>query len=221
MGTVVLVGEDAGETIGEYVDHLDGSLVCMSTHGRGWPSSVFVGSAAAIVLARTDKPIILVGPHCQPDWKLEGNVVAGVDGRPGSALMLPAARAWASVLGLGLTVTTVSEPAPPSLRPEHAQRLYGSHGDADTYIQELVASLEGPDVAVTGRVIWDPLGPAVGLLSFIVDNGDDASGSTGLLVISSHSQTPAPGVPLGRAALHIVHQSPVPVLVIPLPAQEA
>jgi nucleotide-binding universal stress UspA family protein len=223
IATDVLIGDDAGVAIGEYAEHLNGSVVCMSTHGRGWPSSVFVGSAAAMVLARTETPIILIGPECQPGWRLDGTVVAGVDGQPGSELMLPMARAWASMLGMGLIVAAVVEPAPQPLRPEHAHRLYGPQGDADIYIDKLVASLKGTDVDVTGQVISDPVGPAIGLRSFLGHNADDADarGSKGLLAISSHGRKPTPGVPLGRTALHIVHQSPVPVLVIPLAAKDS
>jgi nucleotide-binding universal stress UspA family protein len=217
IATEIPTGDDAGAAIGDYAEHLNGSVVCMSTHGRGWPSSVLVGSAAAMVLARTEKPIILIGPQCQPGWRLEGTVVAGIDGQPGSELMLPMARAWGCLLGMGLMVATVAEPAPPPLRPEHAHRLYGPHGDADAYIEKLVASLQGPDVDVTGQVIWDPVGPAIGFRSFLGHDADgaDAHESNGLLAISSHGRKRTPGVPLGRTALHIVHQSPVPVLVIP------
>ena len=130
----VLIGDDAGETIGEYADQLTGSLVCMSTHGRGWPSSVFVGSAAAIVLTRTATPIVLIGPNCQAGWQAEGTVIVGVDGQPGSEMILATARAWASMLAMSLTVATVAEPAPAPLRPEHAHRLHGPQGDVDAYI---------------------------------------------------------------------------------------
>ena len=68
---------------------------------------------------------------------------------------------------------------------------------------------------VNGQVIWDPIGPAVGFRSFLGDGTRTADGPNGLLAISSHSHKPPSGVPLGQTALHIVHQSPVPVLVFP------
>jgi nucleotide-binding universal stress UspA family protein len=220
MTAEVLVGDDAGETIGEYADQLTGSLVCMSTHGRGWPSSVFVGSAAAIVLTRTEAPIVLIGPNCHAGWKAEGSVMVGVDGHRGSEVILPDARAWASMLAMSLTVATVAEPAPAPLRPEHAHRLHGPQGDVDAYIANLVAPLKGTDVEVNGQVIWDPIGPAIGFRGFLVDDTHGAHGSNGLLAIGSHSHKRSPGVPLGQTALHIVHQSPVPVLVFPFPDQK-
>jgi nucleotide-binding universal stress UspA family protein len=211
----VLIGDDAGVTIGEYAERLAGSLVCMSTHGRGWPSSVFVGSAAAIVLTRTATPIVLIGPSCHAGWEAEGTVVVGVNGQPGSEMILPEARVWASMLGMRLTVATVVEPAPAPLRPEHAHRLHGPQGDVDSYIAKLVEPLQGTDVEVSGQVIWDPIGPATGFRGFFVDSTRAAGGPNGLLAISSHGHKQPPGVPLGQTALHIVHQSPIPVLVFP------
>jgi nucleotide-binding universal stress UspA family protein len=211
----VLIGDDAGETIGEYADQAAGSLVCTSTHGRGWPSSVFVGSAAAIVLTRTATPIVLIGPNWQVGWKAEGTVLVGVDGQPGSEMILSRARAWAYMLAMSLTVATVAEPAPAPLRPEHAHRLHGPQGDLDAYIAKLVESLQGPDVEVNGQVIWDPIGPAAGLRGFLTDGTRASDGPNGLLAISSHSHKRPSDVPLGQTALHIVQQSPVPVLVFP------
>jgi nucleotide-binding universal stress UspA family protein len=211
----VLIGDDAGETIGEYADHLSSSLVCMSTHGRGWPSSVFVGSAAAVVLSRTEAPIILVGPSYHAGWQAEGTILVAVDGNPGSEMILPDARAWASMLAMSLTVATVAEPAPAPLRPEHAHRLHGPQGDVDSYIAKLVAPLQGTDVEVNGQIIWDPIGPATGFRGVLVDGTRAVDGPVGLLAISAHSHKPPPGVALGQTALRIVHQSPVPVLVFP------
>ena len=211
----VLSGDDAGETIGEYADQLTASLVCMSTHGRGWPSSLFIGSAAAIVLTRTATPIVLIGPNCHAGWTPEGTVMVGVDGQPGSEMILATAMAWASMLAMSLTVATVAEPAPAPLRPEDAHRLHGPQGDLDAYIEKLVEPLQGTDVEVNGQVIWNPIGPAIGFRDFLSDAPSAADGPNGLLAISSHSHKRPPDVPLGQTALHIVRQSPVPVLVFP------
>src|ERR1017187_5277885 len=78
----VLVGDDAGDTIGAFADRFEDCVVCMATHGRGWPASSFIGSAASTALARSDRPMVLVGPQCHPEWTLEGAmVVAAVDGQ--------------------------------------------------------------------------------------------------------------------------------------------
>src|SRR5579859_2303857 len=206
----LLVGEDAGLAVGGYAEELDGSLVCMSSHGRGWPSSAFVGSAAAMVLTRTDRPLLVVGPSCKSEWDLAGMLVACVDGEPGSASMLPTAWAWAAALQAHLTVVTVAEPAPSPPRPGHRNRLHGPQGDAEAYIGVVTASLVGRGIDVTGHVVWDPVGVAPGLASWLAEN------PVGLLAISSHSRRRRPETPLGHTALRIIHASPVPVLVVPL-----
>ena len=216
-GALVLVGDDAGDTIGEYADDVEGSVVCMATHGRGWPASAFIGSAASMALARSERPMVLVGPGCQPGWTLEGAVlVAAVDGQAGSELMLPVAARWASMLGIGLTIVTVAEPVPPPLRPQGAHPLHGLHGDPQAYLDKLVVSLADFEGPISGQVIWDPVGPAVGLRSFIGEPAGGDGSAHALLAVSSHGRSRRPGIPLGRSALHIVHESPVPCLIVPL-----
>jgi hypothetical protein len=212
----VLVGDDAGLAVGEYADEAGDAVVCMSSHGRGWPSSALVGSAAAVVLATTLEPIVLVGPSCHEDWALGGRLAACVDGEPGGEAMLPVASAWSTALRLSLTVVTVAEPAPPPMRPGHSGRHHGPPGDPQQYIDRLTGEagqgggIAGPVTGdVRGQVIWDPVGVTDGLRLWFGD------APTGLLAISSHGRRPRLDTPLGNTALHIVHRSPVPVLVVP------
>jgi nucleotide-binding universal stress UspA family protein len=206
----LLVGDDAGVAVGEYADEAVGSLVCMSSHGRGWPSSAVIGSAAAVVLAATARPLVLVGPACRPDWELGGRLGACVDGEAGTEAMVPVAAGWSAALDVHLTVLTVAEPAPPGLRPGHSHLHHGPSEDPQGYVDRLVGRLGDASGPVDGMVIWDPVGVTDGLIEWL---GDEP---LGLLVISSHGRHSRPETPLGRTALHIVHRSPVPVLVVPL-----
>ena len=211
-GAEVVVGDDAGETIGAFADRVEGSVICMATHGRGWPASAFIGSAASTALARSDRPMVVVGPQCHPDWTLEGaTVVAAVDGQAGSEEMVPVAGQWAAQLGMGLTVVMVAEPAPTPLRAGS-----GPHGDPQAYLDKLVVSLGDVPVPVSGQVLWDPIGPADGLRSFLDAQPGGDQPARGLLVLSSHGRSRRPGIPLGRTALRVVHESPVPCLIVPL-----
>ncbi len=208
----VLVGEDAGLAVGEYAGQAEGALVCMSSHGRGWPSSALMGSAAAVVLASTDQPLVLVGPACLEGWVAPGRLTACLDGEAGSLAMLPVARAWSAALGVPLTLVTVAEPAPPPMRPGHARRHHGPAGDPEEYVERLVretAGVGGQPGPVSGEVIWDPVGVTDGLTRWL---GDEPAG---LVVVSSHGRRPRADTPMGNTALHIVHRSPVPVLVVP------
>jgi nucleotide-binding universal stress UspA family protein len=215
-GAEVLVGTDAGDAIGEYADRSATSVICMATHGRGWPASVFIGSAASLVIARSERPLILVGPACDSDWALDGGaLIAAVDGQPGSEAMLPVAAHWAAMLAVGLTVVTVAEPAPPPLRPDRGGSWPGPGGDAEAYIDKLVASLSGSSIPVNGRVIWDPINAVSGLRGYLDEVSGDRYRARVLLAIANHGRGRHPGVPLGRTALHIVNQSKVPCLVVP------
>jgi nucleotide-binding universal stress UspA family protein len=208
-GWRVLVGDDAGLAVGEFADESAGALVCMSSHGRGWPSSVLIGSAAAVVLAATEQPLLLVGPACREGWVLGGRLAACVDGEAGGEAMLSTATMWSTALGAPLSVVTVAEPAPPALRPGHTHRHHGPPGDPQAYVDDLAGTLDGTPEPVIGEVIWDPVGVADGLIGWL------ASDPGGLLVVSSHGRRPRADTPLGRTALHVVHRSPVPVLIVP------
>jgi nucleotide-binding universal stress UspA family protein len=205
----ILTGDDAGVAVGELADETVGALVCMSSHGRGWPSSSFIGSTAAVVLAATGRPLVLVGPACSEDWKLGGRLTACVDGEAGTEAMLPTAAEWSTTLGAQLTVVTVAEPAPQSVRPGHTTRHHGPP-DPQAYVDRLAGELGGTPDPVTGTVIWDPVGVTDGLEAWL---GPEPAG---LLVISSHGRRPRPESPLGHTTRRIIHRSPVPVLVVPL-----
>jgi nucleotide-binding universal stress UspA family protein len=204
-----LTGDDAGVAVGELADETVGALVCMSSHGRGWPSSSVIGSAAAVVLAATGRPLVLVGPACREDWRLGGRLTACVDGEVGTEAMLPTAAEWSTALRAQLTVVTVAEPAPEPLRPGHTPFHHGPT-DPQAYLDRLSGGLGGTPDRVTGTVIWDPVGVTDGLEEWL---GPDP---VGLLVISSHGRRPRPESPLGHTARRIIHRSPVPVLVVPL-----
>jgi nucleotide-binding universal stress UspA family protein len=213
-GWRVLVGDDAGLAVGEYTDETSGAFVCMSSHGRGWPSSVLIGSAAAVVLAATEQPLLLVGPACQEGWVLGGRLAACVDSDAGSEAMLSTAAMWSTALGAPLSVVTVAEPAPPALRRGHTHRHHGPPGDPQVYVDELAGRLAGIPEPVNGEVIWDPIGVSDGLIGWL---GSDPGG---LLIVSSHGRRPRADTPLGRTALHVVHRSTVPVLVVPFVGPE-
>lgn len=209
----VLIGDDAGATIGSFAEQAAGRLVCMTTHGRSWPASALIGSAAALVVARSDRPLLAVGPNCAAGWTPDGPVVACVDGRRASESAISHAATWATALGVDLVVVTVAEPVPPLLPPAdlpgaHRRGLHGSGENVDDYIERVVAQVSAPDVHVAGHVIWDPVGVASGLRTLMENHRG------GILVVADHGRSARPDTPLGQTALRILHQSPVPVLVV-------
>jgi nucleotide-binding universal stress UspA family protein len=182
----------------------------MASHGQGRSAAV-VGSVATEVVARGHDPLVIVGPH--PDGHPAGHGVAvAVDDSPASAALLPIGVGWAGLLGEPLTVTTVAEPVPPPLRPDHpARRRFGPDGDVEAFLEGLVAPLRQEGHKVEALALYDPVSPASGLDLYLRDN------PATMAVVASHALTGPTRIVFGSEAAAIVRRSPSPVLVVPRP----
>jgi nucleotide-binding universal stress UspA family protein len=192
------------------------SLVCMSSHGHGMLTSALLGSVSTAVLASTSGPLLMVGPKA--GWGTpETPVVVCVDGSEVSHQSLPTARAWAARLGAGVTLVTVAESVPASTTPgeRHYQRMFGPDIDADRYLAEVAARFSQPAPPMATHAIYDPLGPAEGLVGYL------AAHPARLVVLTTRARTGAPHPYLGRAAAQIVRSCPAPVLLQrPIPSAD-
>jgi nucleotide-binding universal stress UspA family protein len=188
----------------------DRSLVCMASHGRG-RSAALVGSVATEVVARGHDPLVVVGPH--PDEHPGGHgVMVAVDDSPVSASLLPIGLGWAGLLDEPLTVTTVAEPVPPPVRPDHpTRRRFGPEGDVEAFLEGLVAPVRRQGHKVDGLALYDPISPASGLELYLRDH------PATLVVVASHARTGPTRIVFGSEAAAIVRRSPSPVLVVPRP----
>lgn len=93
--TIVLTSDDVAGAIVDHVTASDGSMVLMSSHGRGRSAAVF-GSTTDQVLRRLFGPIIVIGPHAEHSngW-LGGTYIVPIDGSASADTVLPIAGAWA------------------------------------------------------------------------------------------------------------------------------
>lgn len=173
-----------------------GSLIVMSTHGRG-RSSVIVGSVARDVLARTFGPVMLVGPNVEVD-DFSGPVVVTVDGSAESEAALPLAAAWSDRLGTTAWIVTVTDPATrlpdDVLEAGYPARLAGGLRSDTGYELEF-------------EVLHDR-DPVRG----IVD--DAVRRSASLIVASSHGGGAVSRLLMGSATAGFVRRAPCPVLVL-------
>lgn len=175
-----------------------------ASHGRRWPASSLIGSTAGSVVAGSEEPVVVVGPSLEPAWDLGRRLVVCVDGGAPSPDMLDVAVRWAGLLDARLDVVMVVEPVPdppvagPSERPE-------------AYVAGIVRSVQANVADVAGHVICDPIGPGPGIRCWL-----DAD-LAGLLLVANHSRPRRAEVPLGHRGLQILHASPLPVLVVPIP----
>jgi nucleotide-binding universal stress UspA family protein len=111
-----------------------------------------------------------------------------------------------------LTVIVVAEPVPPPTRGP-TRRLFGPDGDAEAYLDSVIAQLPASGPAAGGKVraevVYDPIGPADGVVSYVEEHPAD------LVVVRSHARTGVRRLTMGSVAAAIVHSNPSPVLVVP------
>jgi nucleotide-binding universal stress UspA family protein len=184
-------------------------LLCLATHGQDRAAALTHPVSTAVVAA-SEGPVLLVGPKVSLQPPTGHTLAVCVDGSPDSELILPVGIAWAATLDLDVTVLTVAEPVPESVRcPGYYPRLHGPHGDADAYVEAVAATWRG-DVAVTGRALYDPVdvdGALIG--AFVADPPD-------LVVMGTRAPQGLRRLILGSTAAAVAHGSPAPVLVVPV-----
>ena len=214
-------GADVTEGILRSAEELGRCLVCLSTHGRGRLSGAVVGSVARELVQRSARPLVALGPVGDvPDWKRTphwppplsvARIVACVDGSDTSEDVLPVASGWARALGMSLTILTVVDDETAPLRPERQRSPYGEGTDAESYVDALAHRWRATVPEVDGHVVRDPLGPASGVRSYLRQQ------PAGLVALTSHARSGMRRVLFGATAASIVHRSPAPCLVVPLP----
>ena len=109
-----------------------------------------------------------------------------------------------------MTILTVIGDAQAPIRPESQGSRYGTHGDAERYIDALVQEWRGGGSDVDGEVVRDPIGPASGVRVHLGQR------PAGLVAVTTHARSGLPRALLGAAAASIVHASVAPCLVAPV-----
>jgi nucleotide-binding universal stress UspA family protein len=206
----VVLAERNAEAIEATRDRLSPALVCMATHGRG-RNAVFVGSVATAVLRHSDVPALLVGPRATLGETQTKRLVVCVDGTPESEGLVTVAAAWASALGLAISIVTVAEPVPESVREHgHYGRMFGPDIDGDQYIAGLVGQWRDRIPGIDGTAIYNPV--TVG--GAVVEHLETEPPA--LVLLGTRARTGLPRLVLGSVAATVVHESPCPALVFPL-----
>jgi nucleotide-binding universal stress UspA family protein len=178
-----------------------GTLVCMSSHGRGGLARVVMGSVAEALLRSLGRPVLMVGPHVSDDVALTGRIVACLDGSPESERTLEPARRWAAALDLPLWLVTVAEPGPPGEGITSRDPLESNH----------LASLAGRLGGVDGWGVLHDEVPADALVGVAAS----AAEPTALLVMATHGRTGWDRLRLGSVTIAAVQGATTPVLVVP------
>lgn len=177
-----------------------GSLVVMATHGRSGVGKALLGSVAEDLLKRSDRPVVLLGPHVQRRSPLTGGVLGvTTDGSPVSAMILPRVAHLATTLGLTVRVLSV-----------HAgggSPLGGADREVvDRAMESAVAFLTAEGVTAGAEALMGADAAEV-VARWAADN--DAS----LLAMSTHGRSGLARTALGSVTVKTVHSAPCPVLV--------
>ncbi len=178
-----------------------GTLVCMSSHGRGGLARAVMGSIAEFLLRTLDQPALVIGPHVAEDAAFAGRIVACIDGSHESERTIEPANQWAAALGLPLWLVEVGDPGVPA--------EWVTNGD--TFESAHVAGLA---VRMGGVDGWDVLHdrqPAHTLVNMAASRSEP----TALLVMATHGRTGWDHLRLGSVTTATVHRATVPVLVVP------
>jgi nucleotide-binding universal stress UspA family protein len=97
---LLLTGDSASEAIADVASIRDGSLIVMSSHGRGRSSAV-LGSTTDEVLRRVEGATVVVGPTCDVNraGDFTGAYLVPLDGSVRAESVLPIVASWTSNLG--------------------------------------------------------------------------------------------------------------------------
>jgi nucleotide-binding universal stress UspA family protein len=96
----VLHDNDPATALAAFVAERPAALVVMATRARGFVAGQLLGSVSERVLARTDRPVLLVGPGASISAPSGSpTLVVGVDGTPRSEAVLPTLAVWTASFG--------------------------------------------------------------------------------------------------------------------------
>lgn len=192
---VIIEGDDDVATaVAKYADEVDGTMIVLSSTGRGRSAAV-LGSVADDLVRSMFGPLIVVGPNVAEPRSLSGVFVVPVDGSSFAKSTLPLAGAWGIALGATpwvLEVLAHDAPGSRSADTDYTSRLAG----------ELHELTERPVESATVRAD----DPARAIAEFAVAN--DAS----LIMMSTHGRTGLKRLTAGSVASATVREAPCPVV---------
>jgi nucleotide-binding universal stress UspA family protein len=190
-----VTGDAAGAII-RAIQQEPEAAVCMATHGRGRIAAPLMGSVATEVLRGVERPVLLVGPHCEDHWWHEHpRLVTCWTGEESNAL-LSAASSWSEDLAAELTILCVFHPL-----------------DVDAHVDPAAQFL-------AARKIHDGSTPKVHAVALYDDYPSGAiveyarSRRATMLALTTRARQGIGRAVLGSVAMDVIHHSPCPVLAV-------
>jgi nucleotide-binding universal stress UspA family protein len=194
--TVLVMGSSVAETISERVEQMVGSIIVMSSVGRG-RSAALIGSIAEELLGSLFGPVMLVGPDAatgRADFR--GNLIVPVDGSETSESALGLAAAWGIALEAAPWILLVGDP----------DAQVASDVAESSYPSRLAQDLsQKSNHRVEFEVLRDKH-PA----KAIADHARTID--AGLIIASTHGRTGLARIRAGSVAMGLVRHAPCPVV---------
>lgn len=199
----VVLGGDPRAVILAAADDLDADLVVVGTRGMGRRHhALHLGSVAHHLAHHSTRPLATIPASARTSWPT--TVLVGVDGSERGAHAL----AWAAELATSMhsdLVAAYAEAPPAEWVP---------HDDPKSWYQSATRDLDGwvapyatPEHPIRTVVVDHEPGPGI---------ADAATRErAGLIVVGARGSGPVTGVRLGSTAFKVLHQSQLPVVIVP------
>jgi nucleotide-binding universal stress UspA family protein len=192
-GSVLLHGEPAAEIVRAAADPA-ADLIVMGRHGRSEPTAGIVGPVTERVIKEASCPVVVARSFPRPPDKARRHVLCALDLGPTAGTTLGYAMAVADALEGDLLVLAAADP----------ERL----PDAGKGLAALLAKAPEPSRGLQQRVVTGTAYQEI--LAAARESGSD------LVVIGSHGGGFADRPFLGSTTVHLLRQSPCPVVVVPV-----
>lgn len=195
----LIPADDPAECIANAAE-AEGSLVVMTSHGRGGVRRAALGSVAEAVLQQLPRPLLLVGPRYQPPCPLPGgNAMIPLDGSGLADSIVPAAIEWCRAFELQAWTVSVVDPAAPDKGPTGIVT-------ASNHVRAIAGDIEAAGVPAQWEILHHrhAAGP---LVTFAA--GLPAS----VIALTTHARSGLGRVALGSTAARLVHDATVPLLI--------
>lgn len=195
--TIVLEGDDVVGAIADHVTARDGSMVLMSSHGRGRSAAVF-GSTVDQLLREMFGPIIVIGPRAaQSSGRLDGAYIVPLDGSSSADTVLPIVGPWSVEFNgtpwlvevIEANALVPDDAVETAMVSDHARKLQAMT-DRDVEFDVLHDDDPGRAIATTAQ-------------------GHDAS----LIFIATHSRSGMARLRSGSVTANVIRHAACPVVV--------
>jgi nucleotide-binding universal stress UspA family protein len=194
--TVELGARDVAVAINSFTRTRPGSMICMTTHGRGGFRWALIGSVAEEVVQIAESPVLLVGRRCAPWLPADLRVVMCHDGSADAGELVDVAAGFARAADAPLWIATVMHPLDVE-SAENPRELFAP----------VVARLAGTRIESKTWLIRSPY-PTGALVDFAEEH------SVSMLVMATHGRQGAARVFVGSVTMGVLNNAPCPVLTV-------